>query len=101
MPVSSRSATPLPLPSWESSVIISRTARFFVFTAALGVPTLLALASIRPADIDPDLARGGRPPEQGHPFSDALRSLADNRPLLIFAGAVFLFQLSNAAALPT
>jgi MFS family permease len=73
----------------------------FVFTAALGVPTLLALASIRPADIDPDLARGGRPREQAHPFSDALRSLADNRPLLIFVGAVFLFQLANAAALPT
>jgi Na+/melibiose symporter-like transporter len=73
----------------------------FVFTAALGVPTLLALTAIRPADIDPDLARGGRPREQGDPFSDALRSLADNRPLLIFAGAVFLFQLANAAALPT
>ena len=73
----------------------------FVFTAALGMPTLLALAAIRPADIDPDLARGGRPREQADPFSDALRSLADNRPLLIFAGAVFLFQLANAAALPT
>jgi predicted MFS family arabinose efflux permease len=72
----------------------------FMFTAALGVPTLLALAFIRPADIDPDLARGGRPPEQAHPASDALRSLAHNRPLVIFAGSVFLFQLGNAAALP-
>jgi predicted MFS family arabinose efflux permease len=33
----------------------------FVFTAALGVPTLLALVSIRPADIDEDLA-----PVPGH-----------------------------------
>jgi MFS family permease len=73
----------------------------FVFTAALGVPTLLALTSIRPADIDPDLARGGRPREQAHSSSALLRSLADNRPLVIFAGAVFLFQLANAAALPT
>ena len=72
----------------------------FMFTAALGVPTLLALAFIRPGDIDPDLARGGRPPEQAHPASDALRSLAHNRPLVIFAGSVFLFQLGNAAALP-
>jgi predicted MFS family arabinose efflux permease len=73
----------------------------FIFTATLGLPTLLALACIRPADIDPDLARGGRPRDQAHPSSNALRSLARNRPLVIFTGAVFLFQLANAAALPT
>jgi MFS family permease len=73
----------------------------FLFTALLGVPTLLALGFIRPKDIDPDLARGGRPRDQAHPSSDALRSLAYNRPLIIFAGAMFLFQLANAAALPT
>jgi MFS family permease len=72
----------------------------FVFTAALGMPTLLALGFIRREDIDPDLARGGRPRDQAHPSSDALRSLAYNRPLVIFAGAMFLFQLANAAALP-
>jgi MFS family permease len=72
----------------------------FIFTAAIGVPTLLALAFIRPADIDPNLARGGRPHDRAHPASDALRSLASNRPLVIFAGAMFLFQLANAAALP-
>jgi MFS family permease len=73
----------------------------FMLTAALGVPTVVALASIRSADIDPDLARGGRPRDQTHPSSDALRSLAGNRPLVIFAGAMLLFQLANAAALPT
>jgi MFS family permease len=73
----------------------------FLFTAALGVPTLVALVSIRGADIDPDLARGGRPRHQAHRPSDALRSLAYNRPLVIFAAAMFLFQLANAAALPT
>lgn len=73
----------------------------FTFTAALGVPTLLALAFIRPADIDSDLARGGQPRAQAHSSSDALRSLTRNRPLVIFAGAMFLFQLANAAALPT
>jgi MFS family permease len=72
----------------------------FVFTAALGLPTLLALGFIRPQDIDPDLARGGRPRDQAHPSSDALRSLPYNRPLIIFAGAMFMFQLANAAALP-
>jgi MFS family permease len=72
----------------------------FVFTAALGMPTLFALGFIRREDIDPDLARGGRPRDQAHPSSDALRSLAYNRPLVIFAGAMFLFQLANAAALP-
>jgi MFS family permease len=73
----------------------------FLFTAALGVPTLLATASIRAADIDPDLARGGRPKDQAHASSGALRSLAYNRPLVTFAGAMLLFQLGNAAALPT
>src|SRR5215213_5875018 len=33
----------------------------FFLTAALAVPTLFALAQIRSADIDPDLARGGAP----------------------------------------
>jgi predicted MFS family arabinose efflux permease len=73
----------------------------FTFTAALGVPTLLALTFIRPGDIDSDLARGGQPREQARPSSDALWSLTRNRPLVIFAGAIFLFQLANAAALPT
>ena len=76
------------------------TRAIFMFTAALGLPTLLSLAAIRPGDIDPDLARGGRPRDQAHPSSDALRSLAYNRPLVIFALAMFLFQLANAAALP-
>jgi len=73
----------------------------FLFTAGLGLPTLIALAFIRSADIDPDLARGGQPRDRGHPSWDALRALVYNRPLVIFAGAVFLFQLANAAALPT
>jgi MFS family permease len=70
----------------------------FFFTAALGVPSLWALAQIRSDDIDPALARGGVV-EKGA-SSDAIRTMARNRPLLVFAGAVFLFQLANAAALP-
>jgi MFS family permease len=77
--------------------LFSNRAIFF-FTAALGVPSLWALAQIRSDDIDPALARGGVV-EKGA-SSDAIRTMARNRPLLIFAGAVFLFQLANAAALP-
>jgi MFS family permease len=73
----------------------------FVFTAALGVPTVLSLGFIRSTDIDPDLARGGRPRDRNHPSRDALRSLVHNRPLVVFAAAILLFQLANAAALPT
>lgn len=77
----------------------------FVLTAALGVPTLLALSRIRASEIDPALARGGlsgdRTPggrfERRRPAATAvLRS----RALLVFAAAVLLFQLANAALLP-
>src|SRR5215204_6445197 len=71
----------------------------FLLTAALGVPTLIALAQIRSADIDPDLARGGAP-DPGLAGSYALASTLRNWPLLVFAAAVVLFQLSNAAMLP-
>lgn len=76
----------------------------FFLTAAFGVPTLIALAMIRATDIDPDLARGGvRKRERGawsDAWSDAWSSVAANKPLLIFAAAIVLFQLSNAAMLP-
>ena len=72
----------------------------FFLTAAFGVPALVALAQIRSTDIDPELARGGAPKREGGAWSDALAGLASNRPLLIFASAMVLFQLSNAAMLP-
>jgi MFS family permease len=71
----------------------------FLLTAALGVPALIALAQIRSADIDADLARGGAP-DPGLVGSYALASTLRNWPLLVFAAAVVLFQLSNAAMLP-
>jgi MFS family permease len=73
----------------------------FFFTAALGAPTLAALAFIRSREIDPDLARGGGQTNESGASQQSWRALAQNRPLLIFTGAVFLFQLANAAALPT
>jgi MFS family permease len=72
----------------------------FFLTAALSVPTLVALAQIRSADIDPQLARGGVSKRVGGAWSDTLASVARNWALLIFASAIVLFQLSNAAMLP-
>src|SRR5215467_915066 len=77
----------------------SPRAVFFVTAALLG-PALLALAYIRPAEIDPERAHGGRaeqPPQR--PLS-SLRSPTRLRPLLIFSGCFMLFQLANAAMLP-
>jgi MFS family permease len=72
----------------------------FFLTAALGVPALIALAQIRSADIDPELARGGGHDGKGGLRSAAFARLASNPPLLIFSCAIVLFQLSNAAMLP-
>ncbi len=67
----------------------------FLVTAALLIPTLIALSNIRAAEIDPVRAHSGiaRHDELGP------RLLA-NRPLLAFAGATALFQFANAAMLP-
>lgn len=73
----------------------------FFFTAALGLPTFVALGFIRSSEIDPVLARGGAEAERSGAPPYAWRSLTRNRPLLIFTAAILLFQLANAAALPT
>jgi len=70
----------------------------FLLTAALAIPTLIALSQIRPDDIDPDLARGGGRLEHAKP--SAWRSVLRNRTFLIFASAILLFQFANAASLP-
>jgi MFS family permease len=72
----------------------------FFLTAALGVPALVALGMVRSCDIDPELARGGMHKREDGPRSEGFAGLAGNQPLLIFASAVVLFQLSNAAMLP-
>jgi hypothetical protein len=82
-----------------AAYFFSNQAIFFL-TAALGIPALIALAQIRSADIDPELARGGTNKQKIRRRFDALAGLASNRPLLIFALAIVLFQLSNAPMLP-
>jgi MFS family permease len=72
----------------------------FFLTAALGIPTLIALMQIKPSEIDADLARGGGRTSASGSWLDAIRTLSRRRPLLIFAGAVVMFQLANAAMLP-
>jgi MFS family permease len=72
----------------------------FFLTAALCVPTFVALAQIRSGDIDPNLSRGGIRPIEYRSSFHACRDLVDNHALLIFAGAILLFQFANAASLP-
>lgn len=71
----------------------------FFITAALGLPTLVALSLIRSTEIDPVRARGALP-ERGEPRAEPVVGLLRNRGLFIFAGCTALFQLANAAMLP-
>ncbi len=92
---------------------ISNQAVFFV-TAALMVPAIYALTLIRPAEIDPVLARGGSESEAGGETGGGggggtgggaggrtgwWRLLGERR-LLVLALCVVLFHLANAAMLP-
>jgi predicted MFS family arabinose efflux permease len=71
----------------------------FLVTAALVVPTLLALSQIR-------MNETGLPYGQAASFerrpltAPTSRNLLRNRPLVIFAGCILLFHLANAAMLP-
>jgi predicted MFS family arabinose efflux permease len=70
----------------------------FLVTAAFIIPTLIALAQIRSDEIDSIRAHGGL--AQGQNETTAIATLLTNRPLLIFAACVTVFQLANAAMLP-
>ena len=72
----------------------------FFFTALLGIPTLLALTQIDSSEVDPSLTRGGTSREENGTWRAAASILAGNRALLVFAAAIVLFQLANAAMLP-
>jgi MFS family permease len=73
----------------------------FYLTAALGIPTVIALARIRARDIDPGVlkepaaAQGARASGQ-----EGVRALLTNRGLLCFSACMVLFFLANAAMLP-
>ena len=72
----------------------------FLVTFILAIPTLLALKSIREWEIDPVQAHGAVPRELPDANATSVLKLMRQRPLLIFAGAVLLLQLANAAMLP-
>jgi MFS family permease len=73
----------------------------FLIAAALALPLLVALAAIRPADID--FARSCGAPRLHAATQRARtthRSLWKSPGVLTFAACLFLFQLANAAMLP-
>jgi len=72
----------------------------FFLTAALGIPTLIALAQISSSEIDPELARGGISKSGVSTWFDAISGLVHHRVLIGFAATLVLFQLANAAMLP-
>jgi MFS family permease len=74
---------------------LSNEAVFYV-TAALVVPSLMALSAIRPAEIDARVAAGTAESGGGGGWLGLLRS----RPLAALVGCISLFYFANAAMLP-
>lgn len=72
----------------------------FLVTAALLVPTLLALSRIQTAEVDPDRAHGGPVPVKTEHAPAEVRTIIRMRPLLILAGCALLFHLANGSMLP-
>jgi MFS family permease len=81
-----------------SGHLLSNQAVFLV-TAALVVPTVLALARIRMSDVALYRDRAEMF-ERSAPSAAPSRRLLTNRPLIIFACCILLFHLANAAMLP-
>ena len=79
--------------------LISPQAVFYV-TAALALPTLLALAQIREGEIDPIRADAGISPRIAEHPSAGILALLRDRSLITLAACVFLFHAANAAMLP-
>ena len=71
----------------------------FYLVAAFGLGSVIATCFIKEGEIDHNLARGARDDEEpGQSVSIAV--LLQNKHIIAFAIAVFLFHLSNAAMLP-
>lgn len=71
----------------------------FLSAGALCIPALIALSFIRPEEIDYTRARNASKGQRTQKISRAL-DLAKNRPLVLFAAAMTLFQLADASTLP-
>src|SRR5262249_38651633 len=72
----------------------------FLVTFLLAVPTLVALSRIREREIDIVQAHGAIPREVPDKKATSVFTLIRQKPLLIFACAILLLQLANAAMLP-
>lgn len=72
----------------------------FLVTFLLVLPTLYALSRIRAREIDAAQAHGATVEQAELHQRIRFRDLLRQKPLLIFAGAVLLLQLANAAMLP-
>ncbi|MCJ2142442.1 MFS transporter [Methylobacterium sp. E-066] len=74
----------------------------FYLTAALVVPTIIALSRIRAQEIDANVFKEPAAPAQAPAASgkDGIRALLTNRGLLCFSACMVLFFLANAAMLP-
>ncbi|MFL5090261.1 MAG: MFS transporter [Xanthobacteraceae bacterium] len=72
----------------------------FLVTAALVVPTLLALSQIRMSDVGLPQGQGAGLEHRPLVTAPTSRNLLRNRPLVIFAACILLFHLANAAMLP-
>jgi MFS family permease len=79
--------------------LISPQAVFFA-TAALAIPTVLALTAIRDDEIDPVRADGGLDLAKSDGAASSVLALFRKRGLAVFALCIFLFQAANAAMLP-
>jgi MFS family permease len=79
--------------------LISPQAVFFV-TAALALPTLMALRLIREHEIDPIRADGGLNAAEPGYAPGSIWLLLRQRSLLILTLCIFLFHAANAAMLP-
>jgi MFS family permease len=71
----------------------------FVSAGVLCVPALIALHFIQPDEIDYARARNATTDQRTQKIGRVL-DLAKNRPLVLFAAAMTLFQLADASTLP-
>ncbi|BAT58858.1 major Facilitator Superfamily protein [Variibacter gotjawalensis] len=69
-------------------------------TALLAIPALIALSFIRSHEINPIAAHGGSTPPQDQGFRAGVDVMLRNKPLIILAVCIALFQLANASMLP-
>ena len=77
---------------------VSAQAVFYV-TAALAIPTVIALSRIREAEVDPVRADGGLSVTDGHGAA-SMAQLLRKPALLVLLASVLLFHVANAAMLP-